>query len=131
MADIFTIERRSWVMSRIRGKNIKIEITTGNILRSNRIKFIRHPKIYGNPDFLVGTKTAIFCDGDFWHGFQYEQKKKPRKKYWKDKIEGNMRRDGRISRKLRYDGYSVIRLWEHDIEKRPDMCLNRIIRFMR
>ena len=118
-------------MSRIRGKNTKIEITTGNILRSNKIKFIRHPKIYGNPDFLVGTKTAIFCDGDFWPGFQYEQKKKPRKKYWKDKIEGNMRRDGRISRKLRYDGYSVIRLWEHDIEKRPDMCLNRIIRFMR
>lgn len=131
MADIFTKEKRSWVMSRIRGKNTKIEIITGTILRSNKIKFIRHPKIYGNPDFLVGKKTAVFCDGDFWHGFQYEKKKKIGKKYWKDKIEGNMKRDRRVTKKLRYEGYSVIRLWEHDIEKRPDVCLNRIIRFMR
>lgn len=131
MADIFTKEKRSWIMSRIRGKNTRIEITTRYILRHNRLKFIQHPKIYGSPDFLVGKKTAIFCDGDFWHGFQYDKKKKPRKKFWKDKIEENMRRDKRISKKLRRDGYSVIRLWEHDIEKRPHVCLNRIIRFMR
>jgi len=131
MPDIFSKEKRSWVMSRIRGKNTKIEITTRKMLRSNRLKFTQHPKIHGNPDFLVGKKTAVFCDGDFWHGFQYDTKKKPGKKFWKDKIEENMRRDKRISRKLRRDGYSVIRLWEHDIEKRPHVCLNRIIRFMR
>jgi len=131
MTDIFSKEKRSWIMSRIRGKNTRIEIITGNILCSNKLKFIQHPKIYGNPDFLVGKKTAIFCDGDFWHGFQYDKKKKPQKKFWKDKIEENMRRDKRISQKLRRDGYSVIRLWEHDIEKRPHVCLNRIIRFMR
>ena len=131
MADIFSKEKRSWVMSRIRGKNTKIEITTRNMLRSNKLKFTQHPKIYGNPDFLVGKKTALFFDGDFWHGFQYDKKKKPRKKFWKDKIEENMRRDKRISRKLRRDGYSVIRLWEHDIEKRQRVCLNRITRFMR
>ena len=118
-------------MSRIRGKDTKIEIATENILRANGIKFVKHPKIYGNPDFLVGEKTAVFCDGDFWHGFQYEKKKKPRKKFWKDKITRNMARDRRVSRRLRCKGYSVIRLWEHDIEKRPDMCLNRIVRFMR
>lgn len=131
MADIFTKEKRSWVMSRIPGKNTKIEISVGNLLHSNKIKFVRHPKIYGNPDFLVGRKTAIFCDGDFWHGFQYEKKKKPRKKFWKEKIERNMQRDRQVSRKLRYHGYSVIRLWEHDIERKPDICMKRIIRFMR
>ena len=131
MTDIFSKEKRIWVMSRIRGKNTKIEIITKNMLRSNRLKFKQHPKIFGNPDFLVGKKTAVFCDGDFWHGFQYDKKKKPRKKFWKDKIEENMRRDKRISQKLRRDGYSVIRLWEHDIEKSPHVCLNRIIRFMR
>ena len=131
MADVFTKEKRSWIMSKIRGKNTKIEIATENILRANRIKFIKHPKIYGNPDFLVGEKTAIFCDGDFWHGFQYEKKKKPVKKFWRDKIMGNMARDRRVSRRLRRNGYSVIRLWEHDIEKRPSVCLNRIVRFMR
>ncbi len=131
MTDIFSPEKRSWVMSRIRGKDTGIENKMKALLRSSKIKFKQHPKMFGNPDFLVGKKTLIFCDGDFWHGFQYEKKKKPRKKFWKDKIEGNMRRDKRISRKLRRDGYSVIRLWEHDIQKRPLVCLNKIIRFMR
>jgi len=131
MTDIFSKEKRSLVMSKIRGKNTKIEIITRTLFRSSKIKFIQHPKIYGNPDFLVGKKTIVFCDGDFWHGYNYGTKKKPRKKFWKDKIEGNMRRDKRITRKLRRDGYSVIRLWEHDIEKRPLVCLNRVIRFMR
>ena len=131
MTDVFPREKRSWIMSRIRGKGTKIEIAVEGILSSNRIEFVRHPKIYGNPDFLVKEKTAVFCDGDFWHGFRYNIKKKPDKKFWRDKIEGNMRRDRRVSRKLRCAGYSVIRLWEHDIEKRPDACLRRIMRFMR
>ena len=131
MTDIFTPEKRSWVMSRIRGKNTGIEIATKLLLRKNRIKFKQHPKIFGNPDFLVGKKTLIFCDGDFWHGHNYDKKKKPRTKFWRDKIRGNMRRDARVSRKLRREGYSVIRLWGHDIENRPHVCLNKIIRFMR
>ena len=131
MTDIFTPEKRSWVMSRIKGKNTGIESKVKRLLRSNKIKFKQHPQIFGSPDFLVGKKTVVFCDGDFWHGFQYETRKKPRKKFWKDKIEGNMKRDKRVSRKLRGQGYSVIRLWEHDINDRPLVCLNRIIRFMR
>lgn len=131
MTDIFSAEKRSWIMSRIRSKNTGIEKKTKRMLRSHRIRFRQHPKTYGSPDFLVGERTLIFCDGDFWHGFQYEKKKKPSKLFWRNKIEGNMRRDGRISRKLRRDGYSVIRLWEHDIKNRPDFCLNKIVRFMR
>ncbi len=118
-------------MSRIRGRNTGIEDRVKILLRSNKIKFEQHPKIFGNPDFLVGKKTLVFCDGDFWHGYQYEKKKKPKKKFWKDKIMGNIKRDRRVSKKLRREGYSVIRLWEHDIEKRPLVCLNRIVRFMR
>ena len=131
MADIFTREKRSWVMSQIRGKDTKIEKIMKKILSENRIKFIQHPQMFGNPDFLVGKRTAVFCDGVFWHGYNYEKKKKPAKKFWKNKIEGNMRRDRRITRKLRCNGYSVLRFWEHDIEKRPEMCINRITRFMK
>ena len=130
MADIFNHEKRSWVMSRIRGKNTKIEENMKEILKENKLKFVQHPKIFGNPDFLVGDRTAIFCDGDFWHGHDFENKKKPSKKFWKDKIQRNMKRDKTVSRKLRREGYSVLRFWEHDIEKRPYVCLNRIIRFM-
>ena len=131
MADVFTPQKRSWVMSRIRGRNTGIENKIRNLLLSSRIKFRQHPRLYGNPDFLVGKRTLIFCDGDFWHGYQYDRKKKPSKKFWRDKIEDNMRRDRKVSRRLRKEGFSIVRLWEHDIENRPLVCLNRIIRFMR
>ena len=118
-------------MSRIRGKNTGIEMKIRRLLQSSEIQFRQHPKIYGSPDFLVGERTLVFCDGDFWHGYRYKEKYGSLKQFWRDKIEGNMRRDRKVSRKLRREGYSVIRLWEHDIEKRPHVCLNRIIRFMR
>lgn len=131
MSDVFTPEKRSWVMSRIRGKNTKIEIKMKKILAENKLKSEQHPALYGNPDFLVGNRTVIFCDGDFWHGYNYDKKKKPRKKLWREKIEGNIKRDKRISRKLRRDGYSVLRFWEHDIEKKPEVCINKIFRLMK
>ena len=115
-------------MSQIRGKNTKIEIKMKRILKETGYKFEMHPEMYGNPDFANKRKRiAIFCDGDFWHGYRYEIKKKPAKKYWRDKIENNMRRDKRYSRNLRRDGWSVLRLWEHDIEKNPEKCRRKIL----
>ena len=58
------------------------------------------------------------------------KKKKPPKKFWRDKIETNMARDRRVGRKLRSDGWSVVRLWEHDIQKDPEKCLRRISRVL-
>ena len=126
MADIFTPEKRSWVMSRIRSKDTKIEKKTASMLRKNKIHYRRFPKLFGSPDFVVEKKLLVFCDGDFWHGYQYNRKKKPPKKFWREKIERNMRRDRKVTRKLRADGWSVIRLWEHDIEKRPESCVRKI-----
>ena len=126
MADIFTPEKRSWVMSRIRSKDTKIEKKTASLLRKNKIRYRRFPKVFGSPDFVVEKKVLVFCDGDFWHGYQYSKKKKPPKKFWRDKIERNMERDRKVTRKLRADGWSVIRLWEHDIEKRPESCVRKI-----
>ena len=115
-------------MSQIRGKNTKIEIKMKKILNETGFKFEMHPKMYGNPDFAHRRKRiAIFCDGDFWHGYRYDKKKKPSKKYWRDKIENNMRRDRKYSRKLRREGWSVLRLWEHDIEKNPEKCRRKIL----
>lgn len=128
MADIFTKEKRSWVMSRIRGTNTKIDLKMKKMLEENKIKFEMYPKMFGNPDFIISKKKIIiFCDGDFWHGYKYYEKKRPSKKYWREKIETNMKRDRRITRKLRRDGWSVLRFWEHDIEKRSDVCINRIL----
>ena len=128
MADIFTPEKRSWVMSRIRSRDTKIEKKVASLLRKNRIHYRRFPKIFGSPDFVVEKKVLVFCDGDFWHGYRYEKKKKPPKKFWRDKIERNMERDRKVSRKLRADGWSVVRLWEHDIETSPEKCVGKIRR---
>ena len=128
MADIFTPKKRSWIMSRIRSKDTKIEMKIAELLRKNKMRYRRHPKLFGSPDFIVEKKILVFCDGDFWHGYQYSRKKKPPKKFWRDKIERNMERDRKVSRKLRADGWSVVRLWEHDIEMSPEKCVGKIRR---
>ena len=116
-------------MSRIRGTNTKIDLKMKEELKKKKIRFEMYPKMFGNPDFTIKKKKiAIFCDGDFWHGFRYHEKKKPAKKFWRDKLEENMRRDKRISQKLRREGWSVLRFWEHDIEKRMDYCINKILK---
>ena len=126
MADIFTPKKRSWVMSRIRSRDTGIEKKTAHLLRKNKIHYRRFPKVFGSPDFAVEKKVMVFCDGDFWHGYQYNRKKKPPKKFWRDKIERNMERDRKVTRRLRADGWSVVRLWEHDIERNPGSCLRKI-----
>ena len=95
MADIFTPEKRSWVMSQIKGKDTKIELRMRKMLADT--------------------------------GYRYNQKKRLAKKFWRDKIKNNMRRDRRYTRKIRRDGWSVLRLWEHDIEKNPEKCMRKIL----
>ena len=128
MADAFSRKKRSWIMSRIRSKNTSIDRKMREMLSDARLKFMMYPDLYGKPDFQVGKRVLVFCDGDFWHGYRYAEKKRPAKKYWREKIEGNMRRDRKVSRKLRRDGWSVLRIWEHDIKKKPEMCERKIMR---
>ena len=126
MADIFSKKKRSWIMSRIRSKNTSIDRKMREMLSEAGARFEMYPDLFGSPDFQVGKRVLVFCDGDFWHGYRYAEKKRPAKKYWREKIEGNMRRDRKVSRKLRRDGWSVLRLWEHDIKKNPDKCMKKI-----
>jgi len=128
MADIFSKKKRSWIMSRIRSKNTSIDITMRDMLSGMNVRFEMYPDLFGSPDFQVGKKVLVFCDGDFWHGYKYAEKKRPAKKYWREKIEGNMRRDRKVSRKLRRDGWSVLRIWEHSIKRKPKTCARKIMR---
>lgn len=129
MADMFSPEKRSWIMSRIRSTNTKIDLIMRDILSDMNCKYEMYPAMYGRPDFIIEfKKIAIFCDGDFWHGYKYHEKKRPNKKYWRNKIESNMKRDVKVSRKLRNSGWSVLRFWEHDIHRNPEKCRNRIAR---
>ena len=127
MADIFTPQKRSWVMSRIRSKNTSIDLAMKQLLSDAGARFVMYPKMDGNPDFAIPSRrVAIFCDGDFWHGYNYRNGKKLKAGYWRNKIEGNMRRDRKVSQRLRYHGWSVLRFWEHDLKKRSELCARKI-----
>ena len=128
MADVFSRKKRSWIMSRIRSKNTSIDRKMRDMLSEMNVRFEMYPDLFGRPDFQVGKRVLVFCDGDFWHGYRYAEKKRPAKKYWREKIEGNMRRDRKVSRRLRRDGWSVLRIWEHDIKKKPEKCRKKILR---
>lgn len=124
MSDVFDKEKRSWVMSRIKGKNTKMEILFETKLKENNIAFERHPNILGKPDFVIHDDLIVFIDGCFWHKCPKCYKEpKTNKKFWSSKIEKNVKRDRDVTRRLKYEGYKIIRFWEHQIEKNPSGCL--------
>jgi len=120
-------------MSRIRSKNTSVEKLVFSGLRRRKVYFQRHyKKAAGNPDIaLPSRKKAVFIDGDFWHGFNFGKiKDRLPKKYWRQKIENNIKRDKRIIGVLKREGWSVIRIWEHEIEKKPEQTISKITDFL-
>jgi len=117
-------------MSRIRSKNTGIDNIMEGILNEVGAKFEKYPRIPGRPDFVIRSKrVAIFCDGDFWHGYNYMKKgKKLNGVYWEKKITGNIARDKITTNRLRAEGWIVLRFWEHEILKKSDSCAKRIER---
>lgn len=134
MPDRFSKEKRSLIMSKIRSKNTKAEISVFRELRKNGIYFQKHYKnAIGNPDIaLPRKKKAIFIDGDFWHGYNFVKlKKRLPKKYWLKKIENNINRDNNNNLQLRENGWEVLRIWEHDINKNIDKAIEEIVCFLK
>lgn len=121
-------------MSKIRSKDTVIEKIVFRELRKNGIYFQKHyKKAFGNPDIaLPKRKIAIFIDGDFWHGYNFAKtKKRLPKKYWLAKIERNIKRDKVNRAKLRKDGWKILRVWEHEIEKNLEKIILRILHFIK
>jgi len=121
-------------MSRIRSRNTLLEILFFKKLSSVTYKLgYRYRKHYkklpGSPDIVfVGKKLAIFIDGDFWHGYNFlKLKKVPPGGYWRKKIISNIERDKRINRELRKAGWKVLRFWEHELEKKPEVITRLIL----
>ena len=120
-------------MSRIRSENTKVERLVFRELRKRGIYFQRHyKKAKGKPDIaLPKKKKAVFIDGDFWHGRNFlKQKKRLPKKYWLAKIERNVKRDKANRVKLKKEGWKVLRIWEHEVQKNFDKTINKIINFL-
>jgi DNA mismatch endonuclease (patch repair protein) len=73
------------------------------------------------------VRLALFVDGCFWHGCpKHATKPKNNRAFWKEKLAGNRARDQRVKRRLRAQGWRVLRIWECALAKRPKVCLRRI-----
>lgn len=129
MVDKFDKETRSRIMSRIRSKNTKIEVALRKKLWEMGLKGFRiHYNLPGKPDIVyTRKKLVIFIDGDFWHGYNWKKLGKiPPKKYWQEKIQKNIDRAKKYNRKLRREGWTVLRFWEHDINKDLNKAIKKI-----
>ncbi len=131
--DIMSPETRSRVMSRIRGRDTGPERAIAGELERAGLKWDGHRSdLPGRPDFAFDEgKVAIFVDGDFWHGWRFPQWRDKLSEKWERKIEGNRLRDARNHRLLRRQGWKVVRIWEHQIERDIDNCIRRILEALR
>ena len=135
VADVFTKEKRSEVMRRIRSKNTGIELDAKKMFREHGIRYRSHPKLFGSPDFMLEGCLLLFCDGSFWHGRDWKRLKErlssgSNPEYWVSHIGSNRKRDRRVNRVLREQGYVVLRLWDTDIKKRQGRCVSKIRRVL-
>ena len=83
----------------------------------------------GRPDFVLRKyRIAIFVEGAFWHGWRFPAWRHKLSERWEAKIEQNRSRDRRNHRALRRRGWKVIRFWEFQLERAPDLCLDRVLK---
>lgn len=124
MADNMTPTQRSRTMSLIRSKNTLPEMQLRRKLHARGLRYRVHVScLPGQPDVVFSRKKiAIFVDGDYWHGWRFPCWGHRLTEYWRQKIAGNRKRDRANHRRLRRSGWTVIRVWEHEIHADPEGC---------
>ena len=126
-----TKEQISYNMQQVKNKNSKIEVLLRKELWNRGLRYRKNVnRIYGKPDIVfIGKKIAVFCDSEFWHGYNWEERKqdfKSHREFWIPKIERNMERDAEVTAKLESEGWTVIRFWGNEIKKNTTKCANII-----
>ncbi|MBN2580939.1 MAG: very short patch repair endonuclease [Pirellulales bacterium] len=127
---------RGQLMSRVR--------STGNKTTENRLIFLlrraglsgwrRHRPILGKPDFAwEKVKVVVFVDGCFWHGHKCGKNINPKTNVeaWRDKIQHNKKRDLLVNNLLKKQGWRVVRIWECELAKKPNICIEKIRKAMK
>ena len=129
--DKLTKEQRHKNMKAVKNKDSKIEILLRKALWSKGYRYRKnYTKLEGKPDIVLQKyKVAIFCDSEFWHGYDWEVRKqdiKSNQDFWIKKIEGNIQRDVTVNKILKDQGWKVVRFWGKDIQKNLDACIDKI-----
>ena len=125
--DRHTPEQRRKNMQAVKNKDSKIELLLRKELWNRGLRYQKNRNdVFGKPDIVFkGKKVAVFCDSEFWHGYNWEERKKDFKshqEFWIPKIERNMQRDIEVTQKLESQGWTVLRFWGADIKKETEKC---------
>lgn len=132
-----TLEQISYNMSRVRDRDTKIErILRDELLLRSITTFTQNDTdILGKPDFTFkARKIAVFCDSEFWHGYDWENAKdkiKSHELFWIPKIEKTMARDIYVTETLKMQGWQVLRFWGKELKKNVASCVDAIERLLR
>lgn len=126
-----TKEQISYNMQQVKNKDSEIELMLRKELWSRGLRYRKNvTKIVGKPDIaFLGKKVAVFCDSEFWHGFNWAERKKDFKSnqdFWIPKIERNIQRDIEVNKQLTEEGWTVLRFWGRDIKKNCSGCADKI-----
>lgn len=122
-----TKEQISYNMKCVKNKDSQIEILLRKELWKRGLRYQKNATgIFGKPDLVFkGKKVAVFCDSEFWHGYNWNERKKDFKshqEFWIPKIERNMERDKEVNNELINQGWTVLRFWGKDIKKNVSKC---------
>lgn len=133
MPDVLTPEQRRKNMQHIRSNDTEIEVLLRKALWKKGYRYRKNYKeLPGKPDIaLTKYKIAVFCDGEFFHGKDWEDLKlrlenSNNSEFWINKIYRNIIRDEEINKQLMFRGWTVIRFWGNDIKKDVDGCVHVI-----
>ncbi len=129
--DRHTPEQRRRNMQAVKNKDSDIELMLRKELWKRGLRYRKNDKtIFGHPDLAFkGKKVAVFCDSEFWHGFDWDNRKKDIKsnqEFWIPKIERNIARDQEVTQELTEEGWVVLRFWGKDIKKNLQECADKI-----
>lgn len=136
MADRISPEHRSWNMSRIKGKDTKIEVMVRQYLFHYGFRFRKNDKRYpGKPDVVLPKyKTAIFVHGCFWHrheGCKLATTPKTRTEFWMEKFAKNVANDKKHYEQLQEMGWHVIVIWECELENDFEGIMKKVVQKIR
>lgn len=128
-------EQRRKNMQAVKNKDSKIELILRKELWNRGLRYRKNVnKVFGKPDIVfMGKKVAVFCDSEFWHGYNWEERKKDFKshqEFWIPKIERNMERDREVTQRLKAEGWIVLRFWGNEIKKDVAQCADVIVKVL-
>lgn len=120
--DKHTPEQRRRNMQAVKNKDSQIEVMLRKALYHKGYRYRKNCLgVFGKPDIVfTKEKIAVFCDSEFWHGYDWKNRKndfKSKQDFWIPKIERNMERDKEVTARLEAEGYVVLRFWGKQIKK--------------